>query len=64
MKFTFGIDVFTPIEGKPHTFRVLTLEAEADTVEEAYKQIEPQIPQGHKMWYWHTNERAEDHDCD
>lgn len=60
MKFTFGIDVFTPIEGKPHTFKILTLETEATTVEEAYEKIKPQIPEGHKMWYWHTDERVTD----
>ena len=60
MKFTFGIDHFTPIEGKPHTSKVMTLETEAETVEEAYAKIEPLIPAGHRMWYWHTDERVTD----
>jgi hypothetical protein len=61
-KWTFGLDIFTPVEGKPHTSKVTTLEAEGATAEEAYEKIKDQIPAGHKMWYCFSDERGTDED--
>ena len=60
MKFSFATNKFTPIEGQPHRFHVLTLEEEADTVEQAFAQVEPKIPEGHKMFCWWSDEKVEE----
>lgn len=60
MKFSFAVNLFTPQTPGSTTYKVLTLEAEAPTVEEAYEQIKPQIPEGHRMWCWWSNEKVSD----
>lgn len=59
MRYTFSINKFERI-GETHNYKVLTFEAEGDTLEEAYKTIEQQIPEGHRVWACWSNERVPD----
>ena len=59
-KWTFGLDIFTPIEGRPHHYKITCLYADGDTAEEAYEKIKDQIPEGHKMWYCFSDKRVPD----
>lgn len=58
--WTFGLDIFTPVEGKPSYFKVTALKAEGASAEEAYEKIKDQIPNGHRVWYCFSDERLPD----
>ena len=50
-KFVFSTNKFDKTD-KPAVYKIFTLTAEAETMEEAYEKIEAQIPDGHNVWTW------------
>lgn len=44
--FVFCVNQWSAIEGEPNKFRALSFEVCAATAEEAWKVVEPKIPEG------------------
>lgn len=59
MKFTFGIDKFERV-GESHTYKIFVLNAEGTTMEEAFKTVSHLVPEGHRVWYWFSDEVVDD----
>lgn len=51
MKFTFHINHFTRI-GESTNYKVMTIDGEGATVEDAFEAIKNNIPNGHRVFAW------------
>lgn len=50
MKFKFLGDPLTPIEGKPHYYKMHSVEVEADDYQAAYELAKTLFPADGKVW--------------
>lgn len=61
--YVFQVDHFSPIEGKPSYYsRIMTIRVAADTYEAALAEATQQVPTGHRIMAWFTDERVSDDD--
>lgn len=58
MKFWFSTTQMKALG--EHRFEPFTIHVEADTVEEAWKQAEPQIPPDAKLFCWWSDAKGEE----
>jgi hydroxymethylpyrimidine pyrophosphatase-like HAD family hydrolase len=56
-KFVFSSNKFERVE-QTSVYKIFTLTAEAETMEEAYEKIEAQIPKGHHVWTWREEDNG------
>lgn len=62
-EWTFLVDHFSPIEGKPSYYsRIMSIRVTAETIEEALPEATKQVPTGHRIMSWYNDQRISDDD--